>query len=138
MTHLAAVAGSHMEQAVTFCSYCGRLEDDEQRVCTACGLGVRLWTEHEVLRGHGDPFLVVRADGTVSAASEAAERLLRSRGGLVGRPVTALLGSDDLPQAIAMAAGGHPVPAELKVERMAATVVPCGHPPAALVVLARS
>ena len=135
MNHLAAVAGSHTEEAVSFCSYCGRLEDDGQRVCSACGLGVRLWTDSEVLRSPGASFLVVCADGTVSAASQAAERQLRSRGGLVGRHVTALLGSPDLPHAVARAAAGEAGPTRMTVERMAVTVVPCGLPPAALVVL---
>jgi len=131
--HLAAVAESHVEQ-VGFCSYCGRLDDEDQRVCSECGLGVRLRTDAAVLRSPGSSFLVVRRDGIVSAASAAADRLL---GHTVGRSLDRFLSHPDLLPAVARANAGRPAPVSLDLERMTATVAACGVPPAALVVLER-
>jgi hypothetical protein len=131
--HLAAVAGSH-DQEVEFCSYCGRLGDGGGRVCSSCGLGVRLRTDASVLRSPGALFLVVRADGVVSAASASAERLLEAP---VGRPVSSLLSAPELPSAVALAAAGHPNPVTLYSDGMMIRVASCGPPPAALVVLER-
>ncbi len=133
MMHLAAVAGSH-DQEVGFCSYCGRLDVDDARVCSECGLGVRLHTDAGVLRSPGAPFLVVRGDGVVSAASAAAERMLDSP---VGRRVGELLSAPELPSAVALAAAGRPHPVMLHSDNMRLRVAQCGFPPAALVVLER-
>ena len=152
MTHLAAVAGSHVqEEAVEFCSYCGSLEFEGQRVCSECGLGVRLATADGVLRAPGAAFLVVRADGRVSAASASAERMLTTHGDLVGKPVLALLPSPDstaeLTRLISLAAAGDPRIVEVDAELVGtarrravvrAKVTACGLPPAALVVLERA
>jgi PAS domain-containing protein len=152
VTHLAAVAGSHVqEEAVEFCSYCGSLESDRQRVCSQCGLGVRLTTADGALRSPGAAFLVVRSDGRVSAASAAAERMLPSHGDLVGKPVMALLTSRDdegeLARLISLAAAGDPGVSEVDAELVGttrrrsgvrATVAACGLPRAALVVLDRA
>ena len=131
--HLAAVAGSH-EEEVGFCSWCGRLEDESERVCSSCGLGVRLYTDASVLRSPRSSFLIVRGDGTVSAASDAAERSL---GSVAGRPVGAILPSAELPPAVALAAAGRPAPVRLQVGKLHVTVAPCGLPPAALVLVER-
>jgi hypothetical protein len=133
MIHLAAVAGSH-EEEVEFCSWCGEFDGEGQRVCPKCGLGVLLHTSAEVLRSPGSTFLIVRADGIVSAASEAAERLF---GNVVGKPVAAILRSRELPAAVAQAAGGRPAPVTLRIDTMAVTVAPCGLPPAAFVLIER-
>ena len=133
MIHLAAVAGSH-EEEIGFCSYCGRLDDASQRVCSECGLGVRLHTDADVLRSPGSSFLIVRADGIISAASAAAERLL---GSTVGRPVASVIHSQELPPAVALAAAGRPAPVRFRAQGMTVTVAPCGLPPAALVLLER-
>jgi hypothetical protein len=131
--HLAAVAGSH-EEEVEFCSYCGRLGSGGQRVCPECGMGVQLQTDAGVLQSPGSTFLIVRADGIVSAVSEAAQRLF---GNVVGKPVAAVLRSRELPRAVALAATGRPAPVTLGVENMTVTVAPCGLPPAALVLVER-
>ena len=108
--HLMAVAGSHTEDGVDFCSYCGRFDPDTERVCAHCGLGVRLRTDKDVPIGPDAAFLIVREDGQVSAASAAAERLLGRH--VVGKQFAAI----DL-------AGTQPA------------FAPCGDPPATLVVL---
>ena len=133
MIHLAAVAGSH-EEEVGFCSHCGQFQADDRRVCSKCGLGVQLRTNAGVLRSPGASFLIVRGDGIISAASIAAERLL---GPTVGRHVRAVLSSNELPPAVALAASGHSDPATFQVQEMTVTVAPCGDPPAALVLLER-
>ena len=133
MIHLAAVAGSH-EEEVGFCSYCGQFQADDRRVCSKCGLGVRLHTDAGVLRSPGASFLIVRGDGIISAASVEAERLL---GRTVGRHVRAVLNSNEVPPAVALAASGRPDPATFRVQEMTVTVAPCGDPPAALVLLER-
>jgi hypothetical protein len=131
--HLAAVAGSH-EEEVEFCTWCGRLDGEGQRVCPDCGLGVMLHTDAGVLRSPGSTFLIARRDGMVSAMSAAAERMF---GNVVGRPVATVLRSRELPPAVALAAAGRPAPVTLPIENMKVTVAPCGLPPAALVLIER-
>ena len=109
--HLVAVAGSHTEEGVDFCSYCGRFDPDTERVCSHCGLGVRLRTAKEVAIGPDAAFLIVRPDGRVSAASAAAERLLGRH--VVGRQLAAV-----------------------DLTGLRSTFAPCGDPPATLVLLA--
>ncbi len=155
MTHLAAVAGRHQQGSdileVEFCSYCGRLGGEGlQRVCDACGLGVRLRTDGRALDGDAAPFLIVRRDGLISAASAAAERHVPHYGPLVGRPLLAVLSSDegDLAGAVALAATGAAGIAQMRVEpvdpgprfrgSMRATIASCAEPPAALVVVQRT
>lgn len=109
--HLSTAAGSHTDgEEVEFCSYCGRLDADNERVCSECGLGVRLRTGKDVPVGPDAAFLIVREDGRVSAASVVAERLLGRH--VVGKQFAAV----DL--------GG-----------LEATRSACGDPPATLVVL---
>ena len=133
MLHLAAVAGSHDEE-IGFCSYCGRLDNEGQRVCSECGLGVQLHTDASVLRAPGSSFLVVRGDGIIGSVSASAEHLL---GNVVGRHVGTVLTSAELLPAVVRAAAGRPGPTSFRVDRMTVTVAPCGLPPAALVLLER-
>ena len=154
MTHLAAVAGRHQQgsnsEEVEFCSYCGQIGgDDPFRVCGSCGMGVRLRTDARALDSDATPFLIVRGDGTISAASMAAERDLPHSAPLVGRPLLAVVASveGDLAGAVALAASGsaglarmqvEPVDAERRVRvSMHATITSCGEPRAALVVIRR-
>jgi hypothetical protein len=145
-----ALTGRYEEQTVDFCSYCGQFSDDGQRVCSDCGLGVRLHTDAAVLRSPGAAFLVVRGDGRVSAASAAAERMLSGHGDVVGRPLLTLLSAPSsegaLSHAVAVAATGQPGVSEFTVDLVGggrgtrdlqASVAPCGLPPAALIVLER-
>ena len=151
MSHLAAVAGSHVEETVEFCSYCGRIASDRQRVCSDCGLGVRLQTSAPSHELHGAAFLVVRSDGRVSAASAAAERLLATHGDLVDKPLMTLVADPgagaQLTRAVALAANGAADAAEVEVDLVGVTrrrapvhakVTACGLPPAALVLLERA
>jgi hypothetical protein len=107
---LVAVAGSQAEDGVEFCSYCGRIDPDSDRVCSHCGLGVRLRATGDVSVGPGTAFLIVRRDGRVSAASAAAEQLLGPH--LVGRRLSRI---------------------DLRGRRP--RYASCGDPPATLVVL---
>jgi hypothetical protein len=146
------VAGSHVhEDAIGFCSYCGHIDGNTQRVCTECGLGVRLETSGDALKSPDAAFLVVRRDGRVAAASAAAERMLANHGELIGKSLLGLVTSHeddaDLSRAVSLAAAGNGavtrLPAMLTgtVRSRAAvelTVAACGLPPAALVVLERA
>jgi hypothetical protein len=147
--HLAAVEGSHRQgsqaEEIRFCSYCGRIGGDErQRVCRACGLGVQLRTHAEALKSDGAPFLIVRADGTVSAMSASAEKEF---GDLVARQLLSVLESRDLSRAVAAAAEGkgglvmllaRPLVGRRFRPKARVTVAPCGDPLAALVVVERA
>jgi hypothetical protein len=147
--YLATVAGSHRQgsqaEEIEFCSYCGRLGGGEQeRVCRACGLGVRLRTRADVLTFEGVPFLIVRADGIVSAMSATAEREF---GDHVARQILTVLESSDLAGAVASAADGkggvvtlsaRPLVGRRFRSRVGVRVAPCGDPRAALVVVDRS
>jgi ribosomal protein L37E len=147
--NLTAVAGGHshgsQKQDVGFCSYCGLIGGDQrQRVCSACGLGMRLRTDASALRSPSTPFLIVTPDGRVSAASASAERDLAH---VVGQPLAALFDGPDLDRAVARAAAGEGGVVTVALTRtgsrrfrgpVQATVAPCGEPPAALVVLERA
>jgi ribosomal protein L37E len=153
LIHLAAVTGSHLqeipENEVFFCSYCGRTGGDtRQRVCSTCGLGVRLRTDARALKSPGAPFLIVRADGRISAASATAEREF---GDVVGRPLLTVFASPaaegELTRAVALAAGGETDLTTLPIAPLGrgrfrgslrATIAPCGDPAAALLVLERA
>jgi hypothetical protein len=147
--HLATVEASHRQgsqaEEVGFCSYCGRVGGDErQRVCRVCGLGVQLRTDAEALKSEGAPFLIVRADGTVSAMSASAEKEF---GDLVARQLLSVLEAPELPGAVAAAAEGkggvvtllaRPLVGRRFRSQARVTVAPCADPPAALVVVERA
>src|SRR5215210_7587331 len=78
--------------SVHFCTHCGALTADApRRVCSACGLGVVLSCAPGVLPRAGAAFLIVKGDLRISAASEAAERML---GEVVGEPLLDVLAGD--------------------------------------------
>jgi hypothetical protein len=107
-------------------------------------LGIRLRTRADALTSDGAPFLIVRADGTVSAMSASAEKEF---GDLVARQLRSVLEARDLPGAVASAAEGEggvvtfsarPLVGRRFRPQVRVTVAPCGDPPAALIVVERS
>jgi hypothetical protein len=105
---------------------------------------MRLRTDASVLKSPSTPFLIVTADGRVSAVSASAER---DFDGAVGAALGDLVAGEDLEQAVERAAQGEGGVVTLPVKRLGgrrfggqlnATVAPCGDPPAALVVIERA
>jgi hypothetical protein len=124
--------------SVHFCTHCGALSPGApQRVCSACGMGVLLTCEPGVLPRAGAAFLVVKGDLRISAASEAAERML---GDVCGSPLLDVLSGDPaLPRWIGRAAMGSQrvvsVALRSGTRRVNGRIAACGDPPAALLVL---
>ena len=124
--------------AVHFCTHCGALSHEAtQRVCSACGMGVVLSCAPGVLPRAGAAFLVVKSDLRISAASEAAERML---GDVCGAQLLDVVSGDpSLPRWIGRAAMGSQrvvsVALRLGTRRLNGRVAVCGDPPAALLVL---
>ena len=124
--------------SVHFCTHCGALADGApQRVCGACGLGVMLSCAPGVLPRAGAAFLVIKSDLRISAASEAAERML---GEVSGAPLLDVVSGDPtLPRWLGRAAMGSQrvVSVALRVgaRRVNGRIAACGDPPAALLVL---
>jgi PAS domain S-box-containing protein len=153
MMELATVAGRHRqedrrEEEDSFCSYCGRLGAGARRVCASCGLGVLLHTSPGVLDSPGAAFLIVDVEGSVSAVSAAAERIVGRQEDLIGRPLPSVLvaedGSPTLEVAVTRAATGIGSPETVpvvqvqegqRVPGLEATVATCAEPRAALLVL---
>lgn len=152
-------AHGRAEQAelTRFCTHCGSLFEANGataerplrgRVCSRCGLGMVLTCAQELLDQPGGAFLVVTTDLRVSAASEAAEKLLGADEGLYGRPLLSILtspaGVAELARRVVRAAMGVRVVEQMAVEPAAkklagvaleARIGSCGAPPAALVVV---
>jgi hypothetical protein len=148
----AGGAGTANDERIRFCTNCGTLFDPEppdvkhphrERVCPVCGMGVLLSTGREMLSEDGEPFLVVRNDLIVSAASEAITELLGVEwDSIVGRPLLSLLDSplrgSELARRVARAAGGAGDVSLQRVQMGGRTyevrVGRCGDPRAALAV----
>ena len=111
-------------------------------------MGMLLTCSREALPGDAAAFLIAGFDLTVSAVSEAGERIFGEQESLVGRPVLELIGSplgDDqlarhIGQAAQRACDAVVMPARLvsgerarRVGTMAARIATCGPPRAALV-----
>jgi hypothetical protein len=143
MTRLATHGRERRQDAARFCTHCGVVTDDApQRVCGHCGLGVVLSCAREAAPRADAAFLVITTDLRVSAASAAAEPLFGDTDSLVGRSLLDLVRGDGaLPRQVARAAMGSNKPATAWVRTgengrpRKATIVTCGAPPAALVVL---
>jgi hypothetical protein len=140
-----------------FCTHCGSLFEASNaaperplrgRVCSACGLGVVLTCAHDLLNQPGGAFLVVTSDLRISAASEAAEKMLDSGQGLPGQPLLSILtspkGVAELARRVVRAAMGDRSIERLVVEpaakrvsdlKLEARIGTCATPPAALVVV---
>ena len=141
------------EEPVRFCTHCATVEartpaPPEQplagRVCTSCGLGVMLHCVEEAMPKAGSALLVVRRDGTISAASAAVEALVDTPADdLIGRPIASLLLAprhrEELERRVDQAAGGRQLVTTLAVVAegtpLMARIGSCGEPRAALVVL---
>lgn len=140
---------------IRFCSRCG--EPGEQpppgevpvapRVCTICGMGMLLRCARAALPGAGASFLIVSHELTVSAVSEAGERLFGPEHELLGRPLLEVLsspmGDGRLARTVGRAALRSREPEVMPVRgvtpkaaragMLAARVSTCGSPRAALV-----
>lgn len=150
-----AATGSQRPRPIRFCSRCGHPADEPAhrpfvrgRVCGRCGMGMLLTCSREALPGDAAAFLIASFDLTVSAVSEAGEKIFGEQESLVGKPVLELIGSplgdDQLSRHIGQAAqrACDPVvmPARLvsgerarRVGTMAARIATCGPPRAALI-----
>jgi hypothetical protein len=141
---------------IRFCSRCGTPSDEparaqepfgRERVCRHCGMGLMLSCSRDVLPGARAAFLIVTFDLTVSAVSEAGEKLFGPEQELVSTPlldlITSPMGDDRLARRVGQAAqrASDPVvlPLRLRSERprkvgtLAARIATCGPPRAALV-----
>ena len=131
----------HGREVARFCTHCGALaHESPQRVCATCGLGVVLSCAPGLLLRPGAPFLVVKSDLRVSAASVGVEPLFGPPDALIGQQLLDLVSGDpSLPRWIARAAmGSHRVVSvalRRGARRINAKVAACGDPPAALLVL---
>ena len=148
--------GEGRPKPIQFCSRCGHPSEEpsrsrepirRERVCRQCGMGLMLSCSRDVLPGARAAFLIVTFDLTVSAVSEAGEKVFGPEQELIGRPLLDLLGSpmgdDRLARRVGQAAqrASDPVVMPLrlrseqarKVGTMAARIATCGPPRAALV-----
>jgi hypothetical protein len=142
---------------VHFCGHCGRppLEADIQhasRVCTRCGLGLRVSSPPDAAPTPDDPFLLVDGQLSICGVSRLAEELLMTDeteivnshvGDLLVPADIEIAGPDSLVNLIVHAARGEGVthhvvlrPAKEFGIRFWARIGPCGPPRAALIVLA--
>jgi hypothetical protein len=145
---------------IRFCSRCGHPADEppkrpqlRNRVCDRCGMGVMLSCARDALPGDAAAFLIATFDFTISAVSEAGEKIFGPEQSLVGQHALDLIGSpmgdDHLARHLAHAArrACDPVvmPVRLKsakqarqVGTLAARIATCGPPRAALVTVEQS
>jgi hypothetical protein len=140
---------------IRFCSRCGHPADEPPqrphlrgRVCGRCGMGMMLTCAREALPGDAAAFLIATFDLTISAVSEAGEKIFGPEQSLVGVHVLDVLrsplGDDNLARHLGQAAqrACDPVvmPVRLqsakearRVGTLAARIATCGPPRAALV-----
>lgn len=148
--------GEGRPKPIRFCSRCGYPSDEptrsheplrRERVCRQCGMGLMLSCSRDVLPGARAAFLIVTFDLSVSAVSEAGEKLFGLEQDLIGTPllelITSPMGDDRLARRVGQAAqrASDPIvlPLRLRTERagkvgtLAARIGTCGPPRAALV-----
>jgi hypothetical protein len=140
---------------IRFCSRCGHPADEPPhrphlrgRVCESCGMGMMLTCSRDALPGDAAAFLIVTFDLTISAVSEAGEKIFGSEESLVGLHVLDLIGSplgdDQLARHVGQAAQRACDPVVMPVRlvsgrrartvgTLAARIATCGPPRAALV-----
>jgi hypothetical protein len=139
---------------IRFCSRCGRPADEpagrpelRRRICERCGMGMMLSCARDVLPGDAAAFLICTFELTVTAVSQAGERLFGKEDKVVGRNllelVTSPMGDDQLTRHASLAAQRACDPLVMplrlattksrKVGTLAARIATCGPPRAALV-----
>src|SRR2546423_11558066 len=146
--------GPSRPKPIRFCSRCGQPSEEPPnrpdlrgRVCRHCGLGMMLTCGRDAMPGAGAAFVIVNFDLSVSAVSEAGEKVFGTEQRLAGTRlldvVTSPLGDHHLARSVGQAAqrACDPIvmPVRLRSEHagafgtMAARIATCGPPRAALV-----
>jgi hypothetical protein len=139
---------------IRFCSRCGRPADEpagrpelRRRICERCGMGMMLTCARDVLPGDAAAFLICTFELTVTAVSQAGERIFGKEDKVVGRNllelVTSPMGDDQLTRHTSLAAQRACDPLVMplrlassksrKLGTLAARIATCGPPRAALV-----
>jgi hypothetical protein len=146
--------GGERPKPIRFCSRCGRPADEpagrpelRRRICERCGMGMMLSCARDVLPGDAAAFLICTFELTVTAVSQAGERIFGKEDRVVGRNllelVTSPMGDDQLTRHASLAAqrACDPLvmplrlasPKSRKLGTLAARIATCGPPRAALV-----
>jgi hypothetical protein len=149
-----APSGAERPKPIRFCSRCGRPADEpagrpelRRRICERCGMGMMLSCAREVLPGDAAAFVICTYDLTVTAVSQAGERIFGKQDKVVGSSllelVTSPMGDDQLSRHAGLAAqrACEPVVMPLRLASaqahqtgtLAARIATCGPPRAALV-----
>jgi hypothetical protein len=145
---------------IRFCSRCGHPADEPPhrpylrgRVCDRCGMGMMLTCSRDALPGDAAAFLIATFDLTVSAVSQAGEKIFGPEQSVVGLHLLDLirspLGDDHLARHVGQAAqrACDPVVMPVRLEpgrkprrigTLAARIATCGPPRAALVTVEQS
>jgi hypothetical protein len=144
---------------IRFCSRCGHPSEEppgrferQRRVCDRCGMGMLLSCSREALPGTAAAFLICTHELTVSAVSEAAERIFGAEETILGRSlldvVTSPLGADHVARYAGLAAQRPTDPVVMPLLPvasegnrggvLAARIATCGPPRAALVTVEQS
>jgi hypothetical protein len=149
------LAGVDRPKPIRFCSRCGHPSEEPPqrpdlrgRVCERCSMGMLLTCSRDALPGEAAAFVIATFDLSVSAVSQAGERIFGAEQTLVGKPLLDVLGSplgDDhlaryCSQAAQRACDPVVMPVRLqtrasaaRVGTLAARIATCGPPRAALV-----
>jgi hypothetical protein len=146
--------GGERPKPIRFCSRCGRPADEpagrpelRRRICERCGMGMMLTCARDVLPGDAAAFLICTFELTVTAVSQAGERIFGKEDKVVGRNllelVTSPMGDDQLTRHASLAAQRACDPLVMplrlassksrKLGTLAARIATCGPPRAALV-----
>jgi hypothetical protein len=146
--------GGERPKPIRFCSRCGRPADEpagrpelRRRICERCGMGMMLTCARDVLPGDAAAFLICTYDLSVTAVSQAGERIFGKEDRVVGKSllelVTSPMGDDQLARHAGLAAQRECDPLVMplrlvspkarKMGTLAARIATCGPPRAALV-----
>jgi hypothetical protein len=149
-----APTGAERPKPIRFCSRCGNPADEpagrpevRRRICERCGMGMMLSCARDALPGAAAAFVICTFELSVTAVSQAGERIFGKEGEVVGRHllelVTSPLGDDQLARHAGLAAQRDcdqlvmPLrlasPKARRVGTLAARIATCGPPRAALV-----